>query len=95
MDELSSGIYNTLKSGTSVQCGITAKDFFQGVETANHQVEANLITMFQPVRGRQYWYLRRSEVLCAFGLVAYSGIQQVILSGIITMLTYHWCIFDP
>ena len=65
MRELSSGIYNTLKSGTRVQSGISAKDFVQGIETANHQVEANLNTMFQLVRGsKQYWYLRQSEVLC-------------------------------
>ena len=65
MRELSSGIYNTLKSGSHVCHGITARDFVQGIECSNQKVEANLNTMFQSVRGsKQYWYLRRSEVLC-------------------------------
>ena len=65
MLELSSCIYNTLKSGNPVSSGITARDFVQGIESSDQQVEANLNTMFQSVRGsKQYWYLRRSEVLC-------------------------------
>lgn len=65
MRELSSGIYSTLKSGNRVCYGITARDFLQGIESSDQQVEANLITMFQSVRGsKQYWYLRHSEALC-------------------------------
>lgn len=65
MRELSSGIYSTLKSGNRVCYGITARDFLQGIESSDQQVEANLNTMFQSVRGsKQYWYLRRSEALC-------------------------------
>ena len=42
MRELSSGIYNTLKSGSRVRHGITARDFLEGVESSNEHVEANL-----------------------------------------------------
>ena len=65
MRELSSGIYNTLKSGSRVRHGITARDFLERVESSNEHVEANLNTIFQSVRGsKQYWFKRRSEVLC-------------------------------
>jgi hypothetical protein len=40
-------------------------EFMDRVSTSNEQVEGNLSTVFQSVRGsKQYWFLRRSEVLC-------------------------------
>ena len=51
MRELSPGIYNNLKCGNQVSYSITARDFLQGIKPSNQQVEANLNTMFQSVRG--------------------------------------------
>ena len=56
--ELSSGIYNVLK--TTGKHGMSVKDFLGGVDSANKQMEANITTMFQSVRGtKQYWFLKK------------------------------------
>ena len=50
--ELSSGIYNTLKSGGQrCEGNTTASNFVEGIHSSDHKVEANLQTMFQSVRG--------------------------------------------
>ena len=51
--ELSSGIYNVLK--TTGKHGMSIKDFLKGVDSLNKEMEANLSTMFQSVQGtKQY-----------------------------------------
>ena len=61
--ELSSGIYNVLK--TTGKHGMSVKDFLKGVNSSNKQMEANLSTMFQSVRGtKQYWFLKKSNLNC-------------------------------
>ena len=61
--ELSSGIYNVLK--TTGKHGMSVKDFLNGVDSSNKQMEANLTTMFQSVRGtKQYWFLKKSDLNC-------------------------------
>ena len=47
--ELSSGIYNVLK--TTGKHGMSVKDFLGGVDSSNKQMEANLSTMFQSASG--------------------------------------------
>ena len=47
--ELSSGIYNVLK--TTGKHGMSVKDFLSVVDSSNKQMEDNLSTMFQSVRG--------------------------------------------
>ena len=40
-------------------------EFVDRVSTSDEEVEGNLNTIFQQMRGsKQYWFLRRSEVLC-------------------------------
>ena len=40
-------------------------EFMDRVSNSDEDVKANLSTVFQSVRGsKQYWFLRRSEVLC-------------------------------
>lgn len=61
--ELSSGIYNVLK--TTGKHGMSIKDFLKGVDSSNKEMEANLSTMFQSVRGtKQYWFLKKSDLNC-------------------------------
>ena len=63
MRELASGVYNMLK-GTR-RHAMPVKDFVDRVSKNEEEVEANLSTMFQNMRGSdQYWFLRRSDVLC-------------------------------
>ena len=63
MQELASGVYNMFK-GTP-QHAMPVKDFVDRVSKNEEEVEANLSTMFQNMRGsNQYWFLRRSDVLC-------------------------------
>ena len=63
MREISSGISNLLK-GTR-QHALPVGEFIDRVSKDDQQVECNLSTVFQSMRGsKQYWFLRRSEVLC-------------------------------
>jgi ATP-dependent DNA helicase PIF1 len=63
MRELASGVYNMLK-GTR-QHAIPVGGFIDRVSKNEEEIETNLSTVFQNMRGsNQYWYLRRSEVLC-------------------------------
>ena len=63
MRELAAGVYNLLK-GTR-QHALPVGELMARVSNSDHDVEANLSTVFQSVRGsKQYWYLRRSDVLC-------------------------------
>ena len=63
MRELAAGVYNLMK-GTR-QHAMPVGEFMDRVSNSDQDVEANLSTVFQSVRGsKQYWYVRRSEVLC-------------------------------
>ena len=63
MCELAAGVYNLMK-GTRKHA-LPVGEFMDIVSTSDEDVEANLSTVFQSVRGlKQYWYLRRSEVNC-------------------------------
>ena len=63
MREIAAGVYNLLRS--TRQHAISVTDFMDRVSQSDEDIEANLSTVFQCVRGsKQYWYLRRSEVLC-------------------------------
>ena len=63
MRELAAGVYNLMK-GTR-QHTLPVGDFMDRVSNSDENVEANLSTVFQSVRGsKQYWYLRHSEVMC-------------------------------
>ena len=58
--ELSSGIYNVLK--ITGKHGISVKDFLKEVHSSDKQMEANISTMFQSVRGtKQYWFLKKKR----------------------------------
>jgi len=60
MRELSSGIYNVMKS--TERNGMSVKDFLAGL---NKQIEANLSTMLRSVRGtKQFWFLEKSDLMC-------------------------------
>ena len=63
MREIAAGVYNLMK-GTR-QHALPVGEFMDRVSSSDEDIEANLSTVFQSVRGsKQYWYLRRSEVLC-------------------------------
>ena len=63
MCDLGAGIYNLLK-GTRQQA-MPVQDFLDQLSKSNQDVEANLSTVFQSIRGsKQYWFHRKSEVLC-------------------------------
>ena len=63
MREIAAGVYNLMK-GTR-QHALPVGEFMDRVSNSDEDIEANLSTVFQSVRGsKQYWYLRRSEVLC-------------------------------
>ena len=63
MREIAAGVYNLMK-GTR-QHALPVGEFMDRVSNSDENIEANLSTVFQSVRGsKQYWYLRRSEVLC-------------------------------
>ena len=63
MRELSAGVYNLLK-GTRQQA-MPVQVFLDKLSKSDHNLEANLSTIFQSVRGsKQYWFLRSSEVRC-------------------------------
>ena len=60
MRELSSGVYNLLKSTRCQPMSVSAL-----VNTSDEHLEMNLCTMLQSVRGtKQYWFLRHSELKC-------------------------------
>ena len=63
MRELSSGIYNLLKSTRRQSMSVSM--LLEQVNTSNEQLEARLSTMLQSVRGtKQFWFLRHSELKC-------------------------------
>ena len=63
MREIAAGVYNLMK-GTR-QHALPVGEFMDRMSNSDEDIEANLSTVFQSVRGsKQYWYLRRSEVLC-------------------------------
>ena len=60
--ELSSGIYNVLKS--SSRRSHTVKQFVDGINSSDAGIEANLSTVLQSVRGtKQFWFRRKGDVL--------------------------------
>ena len=63
MREISAGMYNLLKS--TRQHAMPGGEFVDRVSTSDEEVEGNLSTIFQQMCGsKQYWFLRRSEVMC-------------------------------
>ena len=63
MRELSSGIYNLLKSTRRQSLSVSM--LLEQVNTSNEELEARLSTMLQSVRGtKQFWFLRKSELQC-------------------------------
>ena len=63
MREISSGVYNLLKSSRkpSVSVGM----LLEQVNSSDEHLEAHLCTMLQSVHGmKQYWFLRSSELKC-------------------------------
>ena len=63
MRELCSGIYNVMKA--TGKHGMCVKDFLNGIDSSDKQVEANLSTMLQSVRGtKQFWFLKKSNLTC-------------------------------
>ena len=61
MCELAAGMYNLMK-GTR-QHPMPVREFMRRVSDSDQEVETNLMTVFQSVRGSKQ-YLSRSEVLC-------------------------------
>ena len=63
MRELKAGVYNLLKTCKSVPTSVS--NLLQQVKANDQQLESNLSTMFQSIRGtKQYWYMRKSELMC-------------------------------
>ena len=63
MRELQAGVYNLLK-GTR-QHAMPVGQFIDRISCSDDEVEGNLSTIFQSVRGsKQYWFKRNSELLC-------------------------------
>ena len=63
MREISTSVYNLLKS--TRQHAMPVGEFVDRVSTSDEEVEGNLSTIFQQMRGsKQYWFLRCSEVMC-------------------------------
>ena len=64
MRELSAGVYNMLKQSRRSQ-PMTVGTLLSNVQANNEQLEANLCTMLQSVRGtKQYSFVRKSELRC-------------------------------
>ena len=62
MRELSSGIYNVLKS--SSRKSHTMKQFVDGINSGDTGIEANLSTVLQSVRGtKQFWFRQKGDVM--------------------------------
>ena len=63
MREISSGVYNLLKSTRRQPMSVSA--LLHSVEARDEHLEANLSTMLQSVRGtKQFWYTKQSELRC-------------------------------
>ena len=63
MCELASGVYNLLKS--TKQQRIPVGLFLDRVSSSDSDIEANLSTMFQQIRGtKQYWFQKSSDLKC-------------------------------
>ena len=63
MRELASGVYNLLKSTTQQRMPVGL--FLDKVSASDSDVEANLSTMFQQIRGtKQYWFQKSSDLKC-------------------------------
>ena len=63
MREIAAGVYNVLKS--TQQHAMPVGEFMDRLSSTDQEVEANLSTVFQSVRGsKQYWFQRHSEVKC-------------------------------
>lgn len=61
MRQISAGIYNVLK--TTSKGKITVNEFLARVSNSDENVEANLSTIFQTVRGtKQNWFHKSSEL---------------------------------
>ena len=59
--ELASGVYNLLKS--TGQPRLPVGQFMSRVSESDPNVEANLSTIFQQIRGtKQFWYLKASDL---------------------------------
>ena len=60
--ELSSGIYNVLKS--SSRKSHMLKQFVDGINSGDTGIEANLSTVLQSVRGtKQFWFCQKGDVM--------------------------------
>ena len=60
---LCSGIYNLLKVSTASP--MTVHTLLNRVNRSDEELEANLSTIFQNIRGtKQYWFLKQSELKC-------------------------------
>ena len=63
MRQISAGIYNVLKSTSKGKMPV--HEFLARVSKSDENVEANLSTIFQSVRGtKQYWFHKSSELKC-------------------------------
>ena len=63
MRELSSGVYDLLKSTRRQSMSVST--LLDQVNTSDEQLEARLSTMLQSVHGtKQFWFLRHSELKC-------------------------------
>ena len=61
--ERASGVYNLLKS--TGQPRLPVGQFMSRVSESHRNVEANLSTIFQQIRGtKQFWYLKASDLKC-------------------------------
>ena len=63
MHEISSGVYNLLKSTRRQPKSVSA--LLHSVEARDEHLEANLSTMLQSVHGtKQFWYTKQTELRC-------------------------------
>ena len=63
MRELAAGVYNLMQSSRTAPTSV--KNLLHQVQTSSDQLEANLSTMLQTVRGtKQYWFRKKGELLC-------------------------------
>ena len=63
MRELAAGVYNLMQSSRTAPMSV--KNLLHQVQTSSDQLEANLSTMLQTVRGtKQYWFRKKGELLC-------------------------------
>ena len=63
MRELSAGVYNVLKSHSARP--MSAGNIMSKLNANDQQLEANLSTMLQTVRGtKQYWFTKQSKLRC-------------------------------